>query len=354
MRRDIMEWHRNTTSLQFDISSHCNARCGACVRNVDGGETEKNLPLAHFDFELWKRIAYEDTHRWYMHRLNLNGNWGDPMMHPKLVEMMEVWLDAHPRSTPSIATNGSMRGPKFWHDLANVLHQFPNHKVDFSIDGMGDTHDIYRRRTDFSKICENVKSFSDAGGHATIQFTMFEHNKHQHQEIEDLARSLGAMQLVKRRSHSPNMVIKDKDEEYTITATDGIPESRTRLKDDRIESTNPHKEHILEIGDMYDTYLNTSEKQKTKCPWYNQQEIQIDPWGTVWPCCHVSLFGVDLEKHTLANEVDETFVQARKDNNLHDHSLYEILSSDWYNEHVKLSVKGAKWKTCQRTCGVEA
>jgi hypothetical protein len=100
--------------------------------------------------------------------------------------------------------------------------------------------------------------------------------------------------------------------------------------------------------------LNTSEKQKTKCPWYNAQEIQIDPWGTVWPCCHVSLFGVHLEKHNIANEVDETFVQARKDNNLKDSSLYDILKSDWYNEHVKLSVKGAKWKTCQRTCGVEA
>ena len=76
-----MEWHKNVTSLQFDISSHCNARCGACVRNKDGGETESNLELAHFDFDLWKRIAYEDTKRWYIHRLNLNGNWGDPMMH---------------------------------------------------------------------------------------------------------------------------------------------------------------------------------------------------------------------------------------------------------------------------------
>ena len=52
-----MNWYRQIHKLQIDITSHCNARCGACIRNVDGGETRPGLPLTHFDVDVWKRMA---------------------------------------------------------------------------------------------------------------------------------------------------------------------------------------------------------------------------------------------------------------------------------------------------------
>ena len=50
-----MQWQSKVHKLQVDITSHCNARCGACVRNNNGGETEPELALKHFDMDLWKR-----------------------------------------------------------------------------------------------------------------------------------------------------------------------------------------------------------------------------------------------------------------------------------------------------------
>ena len=47
---------------------------------------------------------------------------------------------------------------------------------------------MYRRRTDFNKIIENIKS-STGGGHPVIMMTMFEHNKHQIGFVRDLAES---------------------------------------------------------------------------------------------------------------------------------------------------------------------
>ena len=70
----LMNGNPKVHKLQFDITSYCNARCGACVRNKDGGETEPELALKHFDMNLWKRLCTEDTKGWYIGQLALNGN----------------------------------------------------------------------------------------------------------------------------------------------------------------------------------------------------------------------------------------------------------------------------------------
>ena len=345
-----MEWHKQVRKLQFDVTSHCNARCGACVRNQDGGETEPQLSLDHFDFDLWKRLCEKDTKGWYIGQVALNGNWGDPMMHPKLVEMVRMWATSHPETFMTLHTNGSMRGAKFWAELAVELRKFSSHQVNFAVDGLKDTHSIYRRRTDFDKIIENIKSFNQAGGNGRMIMTLFEHNKHQVSELKDLAKDLECRAFVTRNSHSKKMRIIDKDEDYTINAATGLDTNEWRFdNNDRSLSDQSNPEKWIQIND----YMNSLNNDKTKCPWYNEGEVQIDPWGIVWPCCHVSLFGIKLDKHTrLLEEVDDTIFERRTENSLFKYTLQEILKDEWYNHHLDSVVKKAKWEVCRRTCGV--
>lgn len=352
----MMQWNRKVTKLQFDITSHCNARCGACVRNQSGGDTEPELSLDHLSIDLWKRLCEEDTKGWYIGQLALNGNWGDPMMHPKLVDMVKLWAQNHPETFVTIHTNGSMRGPKFWADLAKELRQFPLHTVNFAVDGLKDTHSIYRRRTDFDKILENIKSFTSVGGNAKVIMTLFEHNKHQVEELKQITKELGCRSLVTRVSHSKEMRIIDKDEDYTIHAASGLANgveipnySETRF--DTGWTISDVKNHSYWIH-IFETMQDNKWLEDTKCPWYNEGEIQIDPWGTVWPCCHVSLFGTKMTKHSLAKEVDETVLHQRTENSLKKYSLYDILSNQWFRGHLDNVVKKAQWKVCQRSCGV--
>lgn len=346
-----MEWSRQVSKLQIDISSHCNARCGACVRNNNGGETNPQLELTHFDMNLWKRLCTEDTKGWYIGQLALNGNWGDPMMHPNLVEIVKIWADNHPETFVTIHTNGSMRGTKFWADLAKELRQYHSHQVNFAVDGLKDTHSIYRRKTDFDKIVENIKSFNEAGGSGRIITTVFEHNKHQLMELKHLAETLKCRAYVIRHSHSDEMKIKDKDESYTIKASKDIEENEWHFDTNHwsiSDMKNPTQ--WIRIQDLIN---NSTDFEKTKCPWYNEGEVQIDPWGTVWPCCHVSLFGIKLDKHTrLLEEVDDTIFERRTENSLSKYTLQEILKDKWYNHHLDSVVKKAKWEVCRRTCGV--
>ena len=344
-----MQWHRKVYKLQFDITSHCNARCGACVRNQDGGDTEPQLSLDHFDFNLWKRLCEEDTKDWYIGQVALNGNWGDPMMHPKLVDMVHLWAKNHPETFITIHTNGSMRGKQFWADLAKELRQYHSHQVNFAVDGLKDTHSIYRRRTDFDKIIENIRSFNEAGGNGRIIMTLFEHNKHQVVGLRNLAKELKCISFVTRNSHARQMRIIDKDEDYTIRGVAGPGRSETQFNHKRSGTDMVDADKWVKILDENRDNVDN----ETKCPWYNEGEIQIDPWGTVWPCCHVSLFGIKMDKHQkILEEVDETIFKRRTENSLSKYRLQQILRDDWYSHHIDSVVKTAEWGVCQRTCGV--
>lgn len=363
-------WYRQVHKLQVDMTSYCNARCGACIRNIDGGETRPGLKLTHFDVDVWKRMATVDTKGWWIRELSLNGNWGDTMMHPHLVEMLEIWITAHPETFISIATNGSMRSTKFWAELAKALRQTAHHKIDFAVDGMEDTHHIYRRKTSFSKLTENIKSFCDAGGNGNIQMTMFEHNKHQIEEVKELARELGIRQFTARRSFTGDerLIIKDGDEEYTIKGyyPTGIDEhqnySPPELQIDFEENDRPMsdiRDSIwMEVNAQFEElYMNYS---PSKCPWKNEGKVQIDPWGTVWPCCHISTYGgsgasefmsIAKDFNQEASDID-LIANGQQENNLHNKSLADILRNDWFNETVDNAVENADWSVCRSNCGV--
>lgn len=346
----MMQWHRKVSKLQFDVTSHCNARCGACVRNQQGGETEPELALKHFDMDLWKRLCTKDTKGWYIGQLALNGNWGDPMMHPDLVEMVKIWVDNHPETFIDIHTNGSMRNEKFWADLAKELRQYHSHQVNFAVDGLKDTHHLYRRKTDFDKIIENIKIFNEAGGSSRIITTVFEHNKHQITELRHLAETLKCEAYVIRRSHADEMKIEDKDESYTIKSSKDIKENEYKFESFYSKASDMiNASQWIRVQDLWNDskYLND-----TKCPWYKDGEVQIDPFGTVWPCCHVSLFGINLSKHTLSQNVDDSIIERRTENSLFKYTLQEILSDSWFNQYLDKVVKKGKWEVCRRTCGV--
>ena len=54
-----------------------------------------------------------------------------------------------------------------------------------------DTNHIYRRNTVWSKIMENAQAFIDAGGSAHWDMLIYEHNQHQVQLAQDLAKNMG-------------------------------------------------------------------------------------------------------------------------------------------------------------------
>ena len=339
-----MEWMFNTHNFQIDITSHCNARCAFCVRQIDGTtDVRTDLPLHNFDFEVWKRFCSEDTNGMIINEVTLNGNWGDPMMHPDLVEMIEVLARYHPEAQLMVHTNGSMRTIKFWEDFAVACRKFRNHVVMFAIDGMEDTHSIYRVRTKWDKIIENMKAFCSKDGRARGIMTIFKHNKHQIEQVKQVCKDAGAIEFETRHSHGAHTiqsgVVLEEDtsvepEHISFTIEDGTGPAMSDQRD----------------FDLYEKLIVPP--VKSKCPWFADRKVQIDPWARVWPCCHVSYFGIDYEGSFIDELVDNSFIGARDSNDLNKENLFDILNNEWFSDTLSNAIDGADWKQCRETCGV--
>ena len=109
----------------------------------------------------------------------INGNFGDAVMNPETVDIVEYFRNCSPNLLIRISTNGGAGNKKFWQDLARL-----NVNIDFCLDGLEDTHHLYRQNTSYKTVIKNAQTFINAGGKANWKMIKFDHNHHQ----EDLAR----------------------------------------------------------------------------------------------------------------------------------------------------------------------
>jgi hypothetical protein len=158
-------------SLELELTSRCNAACPLCPR------TNPNF-IAELDHN--REITVENLKNWLpkellnnLKLLKLKGTFSDPLISRHIVKIIE-WVNANTSIEKiNINTNGSLRNKNFWQWLAINLPK--KSKVTFGIDGLEDTHSLYRVNTDFNKIINNATAFIEAGGSAVWQFIEFEH-----------------------------------------------------------------------------------------------------------------------------------------------------------------------------------
>ena len=243
----------------------------------------------------------------------INGNYGDIIMHSDPKSIINVFLKRG--LTVDINTNGGALGSEFW----KWLGEQPNVTVRFGIDGLSDTHHLYRRNTNFSKVIQNAKTFIDAGGNARWVMTLFKHNAHQVQECEELAKTLGFSQFFSRESmrfSAKKLSVSDKKfnhlyylepyDENNQTITQEVADYDHQWyemhKNREIVKTMKHPkvaydDEILCIADVEDSVFLSYDKR-------------------LWPCCHTAI----------------GFEQAYKHNTMHD-SLIDIFKDDLSNDY---------------------
>ena len=133
---------------ELELSSHCNARCPLCPRNLFGYTYNTGYIAKHLTLEEVKTILPKDF-LMQIEKITFEGNYGDPMMNPELLEIVE-YLD----KPVKIFSNASLQTESFWQKLAQL-----NVEVYFALDGLVDTHSIYRQNTNFTKIIISISSF---------------------------------------------------------------------------------------------------------------------------------------------------------------------------------------------------
>lgn len=342
-----MHWANNLRKLQVDLTSHCNASCLGCHRNIDGGPRAEYLNFNHFSLETWNRLMREDLANTVIEKINFNGNWGDAIMHPDLYDIIKTVVDSHPETFIILSTNGSVRSATWWAGLAQLLGKHP-HQVNFALDGLKGKHELYRRNTSFDLIVRNIKAFTDAKGQAQIVTTVFNTNADDYDKLYNLAKELGCVSFNTRKSHHEEYIGTDENSnEYSVNTfnTYHIPREN---KDIRKNRAGRRKNRPAALTDT----------QETICPWYNLGEVQIDPWMNVWPCGHLSPAWLE---HPFPHEFSDDYyawfndadVKFGEFNNLTNHAIKDILSHDWFNSHLPTALENAPFGACRRNCNIE-
>jgi MoaA/NifB/PqqE/SkfB family radical SAM enzyme len=310
---DIREVH-------LEISSECNAACPKCPRNLCGyphndGYEEHSMTLAE------AKHIFSPAFLQQLNQITINGNFGDIVMNPDALEIIKYFKQYATRlNNLNISTNGGAKDRTFWRQLGELGAQ-----VHFCIDGLEDTHSIYRRNTVYSTVIRNAEAFIGAGGHAVWKMIDFEHNRHQHDQARTIAAKMGfkRFELIDHgRNQGP---IYDKDKNIVFVM--GEPNT-TDFDVIFNQLANPNAvtdidNHPIEI------------KDPIICEAVRLKSVYITSVGEVYPCCYLGFapktFGHG--SHNYTNAVNTQLRPLISNNNALEHSLEECIA--WFNNVEK-------------------
>jgi MoaA/NifB/PqqE/SkfB family radical SAM enzyme len=316
--KNTWTYTENKLIMYIEVSSMCNALSPQCDRYKPGTlNIHDHVPNTYWSLEQFKTaFTVEDLK--LIKVVNFAGLYGDPATNPYIQDMIAYVVD-NSDCWVIIETNGSLKTPAWWAKLAQVGGW--RLKVQFDVDGATqETHARYRGNTNLDKILTNIKAYTDAGGKAKVMTILFKHNENELPAIRDLTMQAGATEWDSTQS----LRFYQEHDYYTYVDHDGVEhtlETATRPK----RSNSP-----LRRMRNFDKELTAP----AQCPNAAANFLQVDSFGNVWPCCDI------LEAHERGFED----VEYTDHINLFQHSLAEIIDSDWYQKFT------TKYKQCAIWC----
>ena len=166
-------------SVHVEITNNCQAKCPMCSRNHRGGLENPNIKVNDWGLDDFQKIFNQEVLN-QLTSIFFCGNFGDPIINNNLADMCNYATTANPNIHLRIHTNGGARSKDWWCSLVKKLPE--NHVVIFGIDGLEDTHSLYRIGTKYEQVIENARAFIEAGGTAEWVFIKFKHKHYQNRK----------------------------------------------------------------------------------------------------------------------------------------------------------------------------
>lgn len=332
-------------TVHLEISTRCNAACPMCPRNANGVDADLDYPLHDMSLDEAKRVFTVD----FIHQLTylfINGNFGDFVTARDGLSIVRYFRENNPDLKIEIYTNGSAR-PAWWAELGKI----PNLQVGFDIDGLADTHSIYRRNTNWNSVIDNATSYIKAGGDAIWRFIRFDHNEHQIDACRQMAREMGFTNfqvLPSDRDHGP-VYDANGDFSYAIGKLPlGDQGYSARLEDYR--QNNPRDndpEYRKKI------YKITAVDSSLDCFSKKYKAIYATATGEIYPCCYLGFYPkIEYKGHPWQKD-NFGFSDIVRNNNALETSLENTI--EWFNEiekrWAKQSYADGRIYKCDESCG---
>jgi sulfatase maturation enzyme AslB (radical SAM superfamily) len=300
------------------------------MRNYRGLDYNSGYPDTELTLENIQHILTPGILKTINH-VNFNGNLGDFSLAKDGAEIVQ-YLVAHD-ITIGINTNGSLRPKSWWQKLAS-----PNVTIGFALDGLADTHAVYRQDTDWNRIVENAQAYIAAGGQAIWRFVPFDHNRHQEAECRALAKEMGFIDF--------ENIYDGRDAGPVYSRTGEFSHWLGPVGD-----PPPIKDMLQSHITWYDSKtVNASKDTATlnlQCRHKMAKEIYLAADGTVYPCCYLGFYPLSMN-HPGNKELAPMVTE----NNALEYSLEHCL--EWFESieqaWSKSSIAEGRPYQCVSTC----
>lgn len=309
-------------SIHLEVTTKCQARCPMCPRRIHGGPLLEGYDLTEISLETFVNWFPSDFVK-QLHHLNMCGNLGDPIIAKDTLEIFRYLRETNPHMTLQMHTNGSARLESWWKELATLKV-----KVVFGIDGLEDTHALYRISTNFNTVMKNAKTYIEAGGDARWDMLVFQHNQHQLESCEQLSRDMGFKGFnFKHTTRFKQGKFDVIDDDYNITHT--------------LYPSNKSLEMIAPAQKAQNEFM-----PKITCKAVKDTQLYVSANGNVAPCCWLDLEWLP----TLSDSRIDYMTKIKIYPNLYKQSFVEIFDSGYFNK-IKGCWTSTGLKECAKQCG---
>jgi len=327
--------------VHLEISNNCQASCPMCTRNINGGIENPLIKITNWSLDDFKTIMHPLLPQ--LDSYYFCGTFGDPMMNNDLIEMCLYSSQVAPNVKVTVHTNGGARKAEWWSGLADALPE--NHLVVFALDGLEDTHHLYRVGTDFNTVIRNAKAFIDAGGKAEWCFLKFRHNEHQVEIARQMSQELGFFNFRPRNSSrfvlEPKRTVVDRQGNITYYIEPATSTPLTFIDRKVVEN-----------------YKKIVKESIIDCKAQHDKEIYIDAHKDLYPCCWIANIpytpiqddiSADIrmemkrQHESMVQKLGEINVLKRSVKEIVDSQEFQIMWNDYWGED-KLII-------CARSCG---
>jgi MoaA/NifB/PqqE/SkfB family radical SAM enzyme len=313
--------YNDIKEIHLEVTSKCQARCPMCPRRISGGVLNPFISLDEITLEQFQTWFPTDFVK-QLNRLFMCGNLGDPIIAEDTLEIFKYLRNTNPDINLSMHTNGSARNKQWWKELATL-----NVVVTFGIDGMSDTHSLYRIATDWHKIIENAQEFISNGGQAEWHMLVFKHNEHQIDNCRSLSNKLGFYKFTVKNTS------RFKNDRWAVLDDNGIP---THYLEPTIKSKS--MVHLVQESLTSASCISCKAKE--------QHQLYISANGNVSPCCWL-----DLEWILPSQESRIDYMERIKEfPNLNKNTLKEIFDSQHFNK-IEATWENSPLQECSKQCG---
>ncbi len=353
----IMYNYKDIKKVHLEITQRCQAACPMCDRNENGGKDNIHITNAELSLADCMQIFPSDFIK-QLDVMYMCGNLGDPIVARDTLEVFQYFRVHNKKMWLSMNTNAGAKSPDWWSKLASTIGR--NGAVIFSIDGLSDTNHMYRQNVNWKIVEANLHAFVAAGGRARWDFIVFEHNQHQVEEAEQLAKQWGVEKFVaKKTARFFSTANHQGKQEHQAINHKGI--STALLKKPKEQFVNVALTKEQELVKTYGSMMEYYNKCSISCKVAAEKNIFITAEGIVQPCCWTAgrmykWWHKDYKVEQIWDVIDSAGGKDAINAKLH--SLEQIvdkteLLSTIEQSWNKSSLKDGKLGVCANKCGTE-